>query len=184
MSKPVFVLLHGAWHTPKCWDRLVAELDCAGFKSVVPALPSSNTDPVPSNWDADVETICNTVSHLVNDGQNVVVVMHSFSGMTGGTSLEGLDKDTRTLKGLKGGVIRLIYIAAFLVPEDFQHSPQGTRDNMIAEMKTDFQVRSLPDFGSLGLTRGGFFFLPPEIEGDYYRCTRKRQGHVLSRSGR
>ncbi|KAI1869004.1 hypothetical protein JX265_006983 [Neoarthrinium moseri] len=139
MSKPVFVLLHGAWHTPKCWDRLIAELDGLGYRSVAPALPSSNADPLPPDWLADVETIRETVSALVNE-HDTVIVTHSFSGMTGGTALKGLDKQTCASQGLKGGVIRLIYIAAFLVPEGFQHSPQGTRDNMMSEMKTDFKT--------------------------------------------
>jgi alpha-beta hydrolase superfamily lysophospholipase len=145
MSKPVFVLLHGAWHTPKCWSRLIAELDQEGYKAVAPALPSSTADPLPSDWSADVETIRKTVSDLVDIGHDVIVVPHSFSGMTAGTALEGLDKQTRTSKGLEGGIIRLVYIAAFLVPEGFQHSPPGTRDNMIPEMKTDFEVRIQSD---------------------------------------
>lgn len=139
MSKPIFVLLHGAWHSPKCWSRLSAELDRAGYSSVAPALPSSGSTPPTPDWSKDVETIHKTVSDLVQEN-DVVVVMHSFSGMTGGTSLEGLDKQTCLSKGLKGGVIRLVYIVAFLVPEGFQHSPQGTRDNMIGEMKTDLKV--------------------------------------------
>ena len=69
------------------------------------------------------------------------MVMHSFSGMTGGTALEGLDKQASVSKGFKGGVVRLIYISAFLVPEGFQHSPHGTRDNMVPEMRTDLEVR-------------------------------------------
>ncbi|SPQ27124.1 b2bc2dc6-a840-44dc-b43c-31d39453e0cb [Thermothielavioides terrestris] len=80
-----------------------------------------------------------TVSDLVQE-HDVVVVMHSFSGMTGGTALEGLDKQACAAKGLRGGVVRLIYIVAFLVPEGFQHSPYGTRDNMIPEMRTDLEA--------------------------------------------
>lgn len=56
--------------------------------------------------------------------------------MTGGTALEGLDKATALSKALKGGVIRMVFIAAFLVPKGFQHSPKGTRNNMVPEMKT------------------------------------------------
>lgn len=142
MSKPVFVLLHGAWHTPKCWEPLITALDAAGYESVAPALPSSNVTPVPSDWSGDIETIRKTVSDLVGE-HDVAVVMHSFSGMTGGTALEGLDKQACASRGLKGGVVRLIYINAFLVREGFQHSPDGTRDNMIPEMKTDLEVRFL-----------------------------------------
>lgn len=140
MSKPVFVLLHGAWHSPRCWERLAAELNKEGYSSVAPALPSSGSTPPTPDWSQDVETIRKTVSELVEDHE-VVVVTHSFSGMTGGTALEGLDKQARASNGLKGGVIRLIYITAFLVPEGFQHSPHGTRDNMVPEMRTDLEVR-------------------------------------------
>lgn len=141
MFKPVFVLLHGAWHSPRCWDRLIERLNEAGYSSVAPALPSSGSTPPTSDWSKDVETIRKTVLELAKDDQEIVVVTHSFSGMTGGTSLQGLDKQTRVSNGLKGGVIRLIYITAFLVPEGFQHSPRGTRDNMVPEMRTDLDVR-------------------------------------------
>lgn len=155
MSKPVFVLLHGAWHKPQCWDLLVRELAKAGYNSIAPALPSSGSRPPTPDWSADIEVIRKTVSELVEDQEHdVVVVMHSFSGMTGGTSLEGLDKESRVAKNLQGGVIRLVYVVAFLVPEGFQHSPHGTRENMVAEMITNFEVsraarphsRSLADY--------------------------------------
>ncbi|RYP23176.1 hypothetical protein DL765_001261 [Monosporascus sp. GIB2] len=139
MSKPVFVLLHGAWHSPKCWNRLVAALDKAGYTAITPELPSSGSNPPTPDWSQDVETIKKTVSDLVQE-HDVAVVMHSFSGMTGGTALEGLDKQSCLSKGFKGGVIRLVYITAFLVPEGFQHSPHGTRDNMVPEMRTDFDA--------------------------------------------
>lgn len=142
MSKPVFVLLHGAWHSPQCWSRLVEALDKAGYSAVAPSLPSSGSNPPTPDWSQDVELVRKTVSDLVLE-QDVIVVMHSFSGMTGGTALEGLDKKACTTRGWKGGVVRLVYIAAFLVPEGFQHSPHGTRDNMVPEMQTDFDVRFL-----------------------------------------
>jgi pimeloyl-ACP methyl ester carboxylesterase len=151
MSKPVFVLLHGAWHTPRCWDLLAAQLDAAGYKSVAPALPSSGSSLPTPDWSADVKVIRETVSKLIQEN-DVVVVAHSFSGMTGGTALEGLDKATALSKGLTGGVIRMVYIAAFLVPEGFQHSPEGTRDNMVPEMKTDLEV-STPISFSLQQTK-------------------------------
>ncbi|KAI1470489.1 alpha/beta-hydrolase [Daldinia caldariorum] len=139
MSKPIFVLLHGAWHTPQCWDILIYTLNELGYSAVAPALPSSGSIPPTPDWSKDVETISNTVEDLVKEN-DVVVVMHSFSGMTGGMALGGLGKETRAAKGLKGGVIRLIYLAAFLVPEGSQHSAHGTRSNMVPEMKTDLDA--------------------------------------------
>ncbi|KAI1740507.1 Alpha/beta hydrolase fold-1 [Xylaria scruposa] len=136
MTGPVFVLLHGAWHSPQCWSRLIAELEKAGCTAVAPSLPSCGSTPPTPDWAEDVQVIRSTVSDLVVE-RDIVVVMHSFSGMTGGTALEGLDKETCLAKGLQGGVVRLVYICAFLVPEGFQHSPHGTRENMVPEMKTD-----------------------------------------------
>jgi hypothetical protein len=64
----------------------------------------------------------------------------AFSGLIGGAALEGLSKETRETKGLKGGVLRLIYNVAFIVLEGFQHSPHGTRDIMVPEMKMDLDA--------------------------------------------
>ncbi|KAI1326301.1 alpha/beta-hydrolase [Xylariaceae sp. FL0255] len=155
MPSPVFVLLHGAWHSPRCWSRLVAELENVGYTAVTPSLPSCGSTPPTPDWADDVRVIRKTVSDLVIES-NVVVVTHSFSGMTGGTALEGLDKDACKAKGWKGGVVRLIYICAFLVPEGFQHSPPGTRENMIPQMKTD-------------LEQGIVTVLPEDAKGMFYQ---------------
>ncbi|TRX93372.1 hypothetical protein FHL15_005647 [Xylaria flabelliformis] len=138
MTGPIFVLLHGAWHSPQCWNRLITELEKAGCTAIAPSLPSTGSSPPTPDWTEDVQVIRKTVSKLVAE-RDVVVVMHSFSGMTGGTALDGLDKETCLAKGLSGGVVRLVYICAFLVPEGFQHSPRGTRDQMVLEMKTDLE---------------------------------------------
>ena len=84
--------------------------------------------------------IRSTVAGLVEEGEEVIVVMHSYSGIPGGQALEGLDRKSRSEEGLAGGVTRLIYIMSFIVPEGFQHSAHGTRDNMVPMMKTNFEV--------------------------------------------
>ncbi|KAI1112441.1 alpha/beta-hydrolase [Nemania sp. NC0429] len=155
MTGPAFVLLHGACHSPRCWSLLVSELNKAGYTAETPALPSSGSIPPTPDWTGDIDVIRKTVSKLVID-QDVVVVMHSFSGMTGGTALEGLDKESCSARGLKGGVVRLIYLLALIVPEGFQFTPPGTRDNMFPEMKTDFE-------------KGTVFVLPEDVKGMYYQ---------------
>lgn len=115
--------------------RASLQLDKTGHTSAAPALPSLGSTPPAPNCFNGAEVIRETVTKLIQD-HDVVVVNHSFSGMTGGTALEGLGKETSSSKGLKGGVIRPVCITTFLAPEGFQHSPRGTRDNMIPEMKT------------------------------------------------
>ena len=142
-SKPTFVCLHGAWHSPSCFDKIKHLLSTNGFDCVCPALPSTGADPPIDDFTKDVETIRSTVSELVEAKKDVIVVTHSYSGIPGGEALEGLDAYSRKENGYEGGVIRLIYIMSFLVPEGFQHSPRGTRDNMVPTMKTDLEVRAL-----------------------------------------
>ncbi len=139
-SKPTFVLLHGAWHSPSCWSKTTALLSTHGYASITPALPSTGASPPLPDFTADVETIRSAVTELVEEGKDVIVVVHSYSGIPGGQALEGLDKKTVAEKGGKGGVVRMVYIMSFIVPEGFQHSPHGTRDNMVPAMKTDFEV--------------------------------------------
>ena len=151
MSKPVFVLLHGAWHTSECWSRLIPHLNEKGFGTVAPQLPSSvlsGKSPT-KDWEPDLEVIRSTVTKLAkDDGRDIVIVAHSNAGMTTGTALEGLDKKACEGKGWKGGVVRLVYICAFIVPEGFRHSAPGTNENMVEEMRVDYSasvVKVLPE---------------------------------------
>ncbi|KAI1114334.1 Alpha/beta hydrolase fold-1 [Nemania sp. NC0429] len=157
MPGPTFVLLHGAWHSPKCWQRLITELEKAGCTTIAPSLPSCGSIPPTADWEGDIQVIRETISKLLDQGhQDIVVVMHSFSGMTGGTALHELDKDARLRAGLQGGVVRLIYICAFIVPESFQHSAPGTRDNMVPEMKTNLEENTVT-------------VLPEDAQGMFYQ---------------
>ena len=54
---------------------------------------------------------------LIDRGDDIVVVMHSFGGLPGSAAIEGLGKDERQKQGQKGGVMGLVYLAALLVPE-------------------------------------------------------------------
>ena len=39
-----FVLMHGAWHDPSCWDPLAAELQEGGHEVIAPELPLDDPD--------------------------------------------------------------------------------------------------------------------------------------------
>lgn len=142
-SKPTFVCLHGAWHSPSCFDKIKHLLSTHGYACICPALPSTGAEPPIDDFTQDVETIRSTVAELVEAEKEVIVVLHSYSGIPGGQALEGLDRHARKESGYEGGVIRVIYIMSFIVPEGFQHSPRGTRDNMVPVMKTDLEVSPL-----------------------------------------
>jgi len=117
MSKPTFVCVHGAWHTPSCWDKVKALLNAAGYECICPSLPTTNSIPPKHDFTEDVAMIRSYVESLVNAGEDVILVTHSYSGVPGGQALEGLDKESCEKRGLRGGVVRLVYITSFIVPE-------------------------------------------------------------------
>ena len=52
----------------------------------------------------------------LNEGNDIVMVMHSYGGECGGQAVMGLTKAERKREGKKGGIIGLIYMTAFMIP--------------------------------------------------------------------
>ena len=53
-------------------------------------------------------------SNLEHETRDVIIVMHSYSGVPGSVAVKGLSKGERKADGKDTGVIGLIYIAALL----------------------------------------------------------------------
>lgn len=86
------------------------------------------------DFQPDVLAIRTAVLSLLNEGKEVVVVLHSYAGMPGGQALEGLGAKERKESGEKGGVKRIVYVMAYLVPEGFSVGKQG--DETISGVRT------------------------------------------------
>jgi hypothetical protein len=146
MAKPVFILLHGAWHTPACWSRLIPLLNAQGYETHAPHLPSSilpGAAPTPSR-SADISVIRTLVTQLAQDSsRDIIIVAHSNSGITAGTALRDLSKKECTEKGWTGGVVKMVYICAFLVPEGFAQCKPGTDQGLIPEMRVNTTAQTV-----------------------------------------
>jgi pimeloyl-ACP methyl ester carboxylesterase len=128
-KKPTVVLVPGAWHAPKIYNKIIPLLESHGYKCRAILLPSIQ-HPLNKNYEKyyaeDVAAIRDRVSKIIEEGEDVVLVLHSYGGLVGPDALPGLGKKERTEKGEKGGVVRLVYINAWLVPENFcAASPAG-----------------------------------------------------------
>lgn len=88
----------------------------------------------------DVQFIRNTVQSLAEEGKEIIVVMHSYGGMRGGEALEGLGKGVKKLKGLVGGVMRLVYVMALMFLEGTQLATRETVQALFPSMKIDVEV--------------------------------------------
>jgi hypothetical protein len=69
-----------------------------------------------------------------------VLVTHSYTGVLGAEAPVGLGKKERKAAGKEGGVIRLVFIMAFAMPEGFQPTAGGAQ--FPEWMKADMEVSS------------------------------------------
>lgn len=126
MAKPTIVCVPGEWHTPKCYDDVFAALETHDYPTVGLPLPSVGAPTALPSFDEDVKAIKECLRTLVEEEEkDVVVVVHSYSGMPGTEAPAGLGKKEREAKGLKGGVVRLVYIMALAPAEGFAPTAGG-----------------------------------------------------------
>ncbi|KAI8946317.1 Alpha/beta hydrolase fold-1 [Xylaria longipes] len=113
---PTVVLVPGAWTAPIAYHKLVSALEAKSFNIHVPALPTNNGDRPPnSSFDGDIQAVRQVVQRLAYEGKEVIMLMHSYGGIAGTSALEGLTRKDFQSKGLPGGVVHLIYVAAFML---------------------------------------------------------------------
>jgi len=70
-----FVLVHGAWHGPWCWERLVPELEARGHRALTPALPVTDGSATFEQYAAPVDVA------VAEAGPDAIVVGHSLGAM-------------------------------------------------------------------------------------------------------
>lgn len=158
IQKPALVLVHGAWHNPTCFSHLIPHLTSLGYTTIsTPTLPSANGGLPPSStstsssstnekeedefpiWKADVSAVRTAVSALVeNQELDVVVILHSYGGTPGTEALKGLAKKERVAKGEKGGVVALVYMAAFVIEEGKSTNGDAEADPLDVDFVVSF----------------------------------------------
>ncbi|KAJ5899665.1 hypothetical protein N7495_004409 [Penicillium taxi] len=114
MNQPLFVFVPGAWHTPDVFDAVRDLLAKRGFESVPIATPSVGSPDNQTGLYADVGYTRGIVYDLVNKGRQVIIVGHSYGGAVSPCAVEGLGWAMRAQSGLSGGVIMVVWLAAFV----------------------------------------------------------------------
>ncbi|EUC40445.1 hypothetical protein COCMIDRAFT_108796 [Bipolaris oryzae ATCC 44560] len=114
MSTPTIVFVPGAWHTPGCFDVTREQLHQRGWETEAVAHPSVGAEPPKKGLADDAVALRSTLEGLADDGKDIVLVVHSYGGLVGQNALEGLGYNQRQAVGKKGGVIILVYLAAFV----------------------------------------------------------------------
>lgn len=119
-DKPTIVLVPSSFcPSALLWDKVIDKLHSAGYDAIAVELQSvspPSTAPGKTMSD-DAAHIHGVVERLADEGKAVVLAMHSYGGIPGTQSVKGLSRKERQQQGKKGGVARLVYVAAMLINE-------------------------------------------------------------------
>lgn len=117
-NTPIYVFVPGAWHTPDTFDGIRALLSKRRHDSEAIALPSVGAaEPTKSGLHDDIAHTNGVLRAMAEQGRQIVVVTHSYGGMVGAGAVEGLGYAQRSKAGQPGGVIMMVWLAAFVTPK-------------------------------------------------------------------
>ncbi|PYH78141.1 alpha/beta-hydrolase [Aspergillus uvarum CBS 121591] len=122
MPTPTILLIPGFWEGPTVYTELATLLTAAGYPVETTALPSTGTlSPGNPTMKDDIAALRAAISRLVARGDSVVLVLHSAGGFLGSEAMQGLARGDG--EGGDGGVIGIVFLAAAVFPEGFEHAP-------------------------------------------------------------
>ncbi|KAL4931091.1 alpha/beta hydrolase [Aspergillus undulatus] len=142
-SVPTIVFSIGSWLPTASFDTLREKLTEKGIPTEVPAHPSVGAEPPTKTLTDDIASLKSVLTRLVDEGKDVIVVGHSSGGISGSGAIQGLAKANRKASGLNGGIVMVVFMAAFVLDKG----------------------QSLLDM------LGGQYLPWMEVEGDYVRCS-------------
>ncbi|KAI9659871.1 MAG: hypothetical protein M1821_001223 [Bathelium mastoideum] len=116
---PAFVIVGGVSHTPIFFKALIAELEGRGYDAHAVSYPTVGKNTVGTKQKDEVKAIQDAVARYV-DGQHqdVILLLHSYGGWPGSRAVIGLDKETRERQGKTNGIVEIVFLAAFLLPDN------------------------------------------------------------------
>ena len=148
-ANPTFVVVPGACQPSSVYQPLVDQLGESGYVSEIVPLPSLNAqDPTSATCQVDAEVVHQRLRSLIEDeGRDVILVNHSYGGIPGGGAAYGLAKDKRAADGRTAGVVGIVYMTAFVVPEGTslleylgQHAPYIQQNQVSSNLPTDYRL--------------------------------------------
>lgn len=115
---PTIIFNHGAWHTPECWTAVKTALQQQGHRCHAPALDFSNTPQPVESLASSINQIQDLIRSETNEGNDVVLVNHSFGGSVGCSAAKGFTQKnpSRLSPTAKGKVVGIIQLCAFMPP--------------------------------------------------------------------
>ncbi|EFW98422.1 hypothetical protein CMQ_4274 [Grosmannia clavigera kw1407] len=85
-----------------------------GWETEAVEYPSVGAEPPTKHMPEDAAAIRAVLTPLVEQGKEVIVVVHSYGGVPGASAIQGLGWKQRAKEGKTGGVSLFIYLSAFV----------------------------------------------------------------------
>ena len=141
LQKPAIVLVPGTFHTPTHFQPLSERFQRLSYPTHTVALPSIGEEAATATLQDDINAIRSPLERFVDDGKEVVLVLHSYSGIPGCQTVKGLEKTKRAEEGNEGGVIQVLFMAAFL-PQEGQNVTDALGGASLPWSKADVRPQS------------------------------------------
>ncbi|KAF8205349.1 Alpha/beta hydrolase fold-1 [Mycena galopus ATCC 62051] len=119
--KPTIIIIPASFSPVSLYDAVIADLESHGYSVKGVELQTvGRRDKAPSMYD-DAAAVASVASQLADEGKDVVLVAHSYGGVVACEASKGLAKNVREKEGKKGGIVRIVFVAA-LVPAEGEPS--------------------------------------------------------------
>ncbi|MFE6685194.1 alpha/beta fold hydrolase [Streptomyces sp. NPDC057743] len=104
-----FLLVHGAWHSGRCWERVVPLLEAAGHRAFAPSLTGYGDKVHLVGPEVGLDTHVDDVVRLITEENlnDVILVGHSYAGLVISSAANRIPER----------IAHLVYLDA-MVPED------------------------------------------------------------------
>ncbi|RKF60771.1 putative alpha beta-hydrolase [Erysiphe neolycopersici] len=118
IPKPSLIIIPGAWQQVTAFQNFVNILVKEGFSAEaikLPSVGSTSAPPLPGLAE-DIAAAQRAITQAVDKSQEVILICHSYGGLVGSNAAEGLDIHTRSKQGKAGGIKKIIFLSAFVIP--------------------------------------------------------------------
>jgi pimeloyl-ACP methyl ester carboxylesterase len=160
-SKPIIVIIPGAFHRPSHYHDVIALLRALDFTVLsIPLAVCGDTNISPLSTPADdVAALHTHLLPLLDAGHTAILVAHSYGSNVATLSLQSQSVPARARRNLPGGITGLISIAGFAFPERGKNLVGGDQD-------LPLRVNRILENGLVSVTEGakGEFYSDVEPE--------------------
>ncbi|MHA6764861.1 alpha/beta hydrolase [Streptacidiphilus sp. PAMC 29251] len=152
MNTPTYLLVHGAWHSGACWERVVPILTSAGHRVLAPSLTGHGDKAHLLGPEVGLDTHVADIVRLIieDDLTEVVLVGHSYAGLVISAAANQVPER----------IAHLVYLDA-MVPQDGESAVDvmpvtQTLIDLAAKSDANWRIPPLPEMlpphGLFGVT--------------------------------